>query len=135
MRLKKRQRREPDFYLAFNEGGGDREPRACFVEATLAGHTRDDYTLVSCEPALLGREFGLGRHELGRVVVSPYFAGAKLSEIANRAPLPVYVAQLVGGWHGEHQVEDAKVKVLMWAEAYPTLEAARIGWGVPDADA
>jgi hypothetical protein len=120
---------QPDFYLASSDSAQFDPPRACFVQVVLKGESSGDYTLVRCDPPLRGRDFGLGRRDLDCFLVKPHFSGQSMAGLTTHAPLPVYVAQLVGSHRGLSVVPEERVKLLAWAEAYASLDAIPRGKG------
>ena len=115
----------PEFYLASSEGYGMEEPRSCWRLERLASAKRDDLLLIKIDPPLPGQKYGLGGHDLDRVLVATRHDGASLFPI-KEWPVFVHVARLLSNIPQEHRpLREEDFESIAWAELYKTEEDAR----------
>ena len=116
---------KPDFYLSSSEGYNLEEVRKVFIIKQLRGLHRNDFLLVLLEPAIIGQNYGLGGTDISEVVLVPRLVGESLAPII-RWPVSVHVARpLVGDLAKKGTISDDEIKLIAWAEVWPTEEDAR----------
>ena len=114
----------PDFYLASTEGYGLDQPRACFILKRFSAMQRDDYLFVRIEPPILGQGFGLGDHDIDKIILATRHLGESLFPI-RRWPVYVHVARPLVSLDNAKTIGSDEIETIAWAELYETAEAAK----------
>lgn len=113
-----------DCYLTSSEGYGLETPRRCVPIRRLRGQVRDDYLLAFIDPPIIGQSYGLGSRDIDQVILATRHQGASLFPIVNW-PVYVHVAYLLLSPKGNSVINDDEIKLIAWAELYPTEQSAR----------
>lgn len=115
----------PDFYLTSSEGYGLEGIRACYKERRFMNGHPDGYMLCEIDLPIVGRPYGLGGHDIHRVVIASRHAGYSIFAI-NDWPTYVHVARLTHDFSGDKFViAEDDIESIGWAEIYESLAAAK----------
>jgi hypothetical protein len=120
----------PDFFLASTEGYELDVPRRCYRLRRVTGRNVDDYLVVRIDPPLSGQKFGMGRHDLDKVVVATRHQGSTLFPISEW-PTYVHVARMLGTAEKKDSFTAADLESIGWGELYQTESDARRALGLP----
>lgn len=109
---------KPDFFLsAGREVMGDMAiPRACRTIGRLRDPIRDDHMLIEVEPPIIGQVYGLGQHNITKVILSARYQGDTLFPVTEW-PCHVYVTRIV---------DENIIKILMFTRE----QVEMIAWGM-----
>ena len=108
----------PDFWLRSSEGYNLEDPRACYKERRLSGGHPDGYLVCEIDPPIIGPAYGLGAHDIDRVVFASRHGGVSLFPIGEW-PAYVHVARLtVHLAEDEFALRPTDLRLIAWAELY-----------------
>jgi hypothetical protein len=99
--------------------------------ASIRSETRDDLRLVSIDPPVLGQDYDLGACDIDTVVIAPRREGQSLEQVHRSWPVAVYVLLLSVPYSGQSEIPDADMRLVAWAEIYPSGAALREHLGEP----
>jgi hypothetical protein len=111
-----------EFFMTSSETSSLADVRRCQYLDRVSLGQRHDLMLVSIEPPLIGQQFGLGGHDVSRLIIAPRHRGVSLFPISE---WPVHVHVFIPELLDELGPELTK-RSWGWAEIHPTEGAAAL---------